>query len=154
MSLFDLIFPVSTVALAVACYACYKTNKPLREKAREEREALAKKAADEVKRLAREAYEADVAKAVNQALGVLFNEARDYSVQREEDRRRQARMGYGERPPVFGRESREVFHKVLRVGALEERVDRIEEGNKVRREQQRFVNNQLADIRSVIDTYV
>lgn len=53
MTLTDLIFPIATVVLAVACYACYKTNKPLREKARGEKRQAAEKAARE----AREAHD-------------------------------------------------------------------------------------------------
>ncbi|MDD1013873.1 hypothetical protein [Pseudomonas rubra] len=48
MSLMQLFFPVATFALSVACFACWKTNKPLREKAKEEARAAAVKAAKEV----------------------------------------------------------------------------------------------------------
>lgn len=48
MSLMQLFFPVATIALSVACFACWKTNKPLREKAKEEARAAADKAAKEV----------------------------------------------------------------------------------------------------------
>jgi hypothetical protein len=36
MSVWSLFFPVATVILAALCYACYKTNKPLRDKAKAE----------------------------------------------------------------------------------------------------------------------
>ncbi|WYV99869.1 DNA ligase [Pseudomonas phage vB_PpuP-Torve] len=49
MTLLDFLFPVATVALSVACYSCYRVNKPLRQKAREEREAKAKKEADDIR---------------------------------------------------------------------------------------------------------
>lgn len=39
MTLLELFFPIATVTLAVACYACYRTSKPLRKKAKMEAEA-------------------------------------------------------------------------------------------------------------------
>lgn len=48
MTLLQLFFPVATIALSVACFACWKTNKPLREKAKEEARIVAEKAAKEV----------------------------------------------------------------------------------------------------------
>lgn len=48
MSLIELFFPIATVILAVGCYTCYRTGKPLREKAKEEaKEAAEKLARDE-----------------------------------------------------------------------------------------------------------
>lgn len=48
MSLLDLLFPVATVVLGVGCFACYRSNKPLREKAaKEAQEAAEKKAREE-----------------------------------------------------------------------------------------------------------
>lgn len=35
MSFAQFIFPVLTIIFAIACFACWKTNKPLREKAKE-----------------------------------------------------------------------------------------------------------------------
>jgi len=153
MSIASVFFPVATIALAVACFACYKTSKPLRDKAREDAQAELDKAAAEVKRLAQEARDAEVAEAVTKALRVLFDEARDYSHRYEEGRRSNRSLYRSERSPVFNRETREVFHKVLRVGALEVRVDNIEEGNKVRREDARKVRGQLEDIQRSIAPY-
>ena len=48
MTLLQLFFPIVTAALSVACFACWKTNKPLREKAKEEARIVAEKAAKEV----------------------------------------------------------------------------------------------------------
>lgn len=39
MSVWSLIFPIATVILSALCYVCYKTNKPLREKAKAEAKA-------------------------------------------------------------------------------------------------------------------
>lgn len=36
MSFFQFLFPIATVILSALCYVCYKTNKPLREKAKAE----------------------------------------------------------------------------------------------------------------------
>lgn len=47
MTLLQLFFPIATIALSVACFACWKTNKPLREKAKEEARIVAEKAAKE-----------------------------------------------------------------------------------------------------------
>lgn len=48
MTLLQLFFPIVTAALSVACFACWKTNKPLREKTKEEARIVAEKAAKEV----------------------------------------------------------------------------------------------------------
>lgn len=39
MSVWSLFFPIATVILSALCYDCYKTNKPLREKAKAEAKA-------------------------------------------------------------------------------------------------------------------
>lgn len=39
MSVWSLFFPIATVILSALCYVCYKTNKPLREKAKAEAKA-------------------------------------------------------------------------------------------------------------------
>lgn len=153
MSLLELFFPIATVVLAAGCFICYRTNKPLREKAKAEAKAEHDKVVAEAKRLAQEARDAEVAQAVIKALKVLFDESRDYNVRTEEARRHQARLGYGERPPVFNRETREIFHKVIRVGALEERVGNIEEGNKFRREKHRELAVQVDSIKQAIQPY-
>ncbi|NVZ18514.1 hypothetical protein HX794_02540 [Pseudomonas costantinii] len=44
----QLFFPIATIALSVACFACWKTNKPLRAKAKEEARIVAERAAKEV----------------------------------------------------------------------------------------------------------
>ncbi|MFL1495627.1 hypothetical protein [Pseudomonas antarctica] len=48
MTLLQLFFPIATIALSVACFACWKTNKPLREKAKEEARIVSERAAKEV----------------------------------------------------------------------------------------------------------
>jgi len=59
MSFFQFLFPIATVILSALCFVCYKTNKPLRDKAkaeakekelkalREAQEAFAKEARDD-----------------------------------------------------------------------------------------------------------
>ena len=156
MTLLDLFFLITTVVLGAGCFVCYKSNKPLRDKAKAEKQAAAEKLEAEAKRLQREAYEKDVEAAVELALKTLFSEARDYSYTfevHEKQRIRQGCCSLRPRPVRFNQETREVFHKVLRVGALEERVDRIEEGNKARREDARKVRAQLDDIHRVIEPY-
>lgn len=154
MSILQLFFPVATVVLAVSCYACYRTNKPLREKANAERQVEADKAAAEVKRLAKEARDAEVAEGVMLALRVLFQEAREYNHTVEENRRHRGYNSGRDDRPTFNRETREVFHKVLRVGRLEERMDYQEEGNKIRRKAINDLSGQVHEIRKVIDMYV
>lgn len=51
-------FPVATVALTVACYACYRSNKPLREEAAKKAEAELQQARNEAARVQREAQQA------------------------------------------------------------------------------------------------
>ena len=48
MSFASFIFPITTVVLAVACFACYRNSKPLREKAKEEAKEAAEKKVREV----------------------------------------------------------------------------------------------------------
>lgn len=60
MSFANWFFPVATVALAVACYACYKTNKPLRDEARRKAEAVAQQERNELARVQREAAQAQM----------------------------------------------------------------------------------------------
>lgn len=62
MSVWSLFFPIATVILSALCYVCYKTNKPLREKAKAEakekemkalkeaQEAFAKEAREELRK--------------------------------------------------------------------------------------------------------
>lgn len=47
MTFLQLFFPITTIALSVACFACWKTNEPLRAKARDEAQRAAKEAAKE-----------------------------------------------------------------------------------------------------------
>lgn len=153
MSLLELFFPIATVALSAACYVCYKSNKPLREKAKAEREVLDMKAAEETKRIAQGVREAEITESVVNALRVLFEEARGYNHTNEENRRYNGYNSGRDDRPVFNRETREVFHKVLRVGKLEERMDNQEEGNKVRRKAINDISGQVHEIRKVIDMY-
>lgn len=60
MSFVSFIFPITTIALAVACFACYRNSKPLREKAKEEAKEAAEKKAQE------EAYGREKARRENQ----------------------------------------------------------------------------------------
>ncbi|MGV8919567.1 MAG: hypothetical protein ACOH2R_17500 [Pseudomonas sp.] len=154
MSIWSLFFPIATIALSVACWACYKTNKPLREKAAKEREELIKKEAAKVEQLKADARQLEITKAVNEALGVLFREAREYSPVIEEDYRTSHYRPRPDRGLKFNRETREVFHKVLRVGALEQRMDNQEEGNKVRRKAINDLYQQVHEIHGVIKQYV
>ena len=62
MSFFQFLFPIATVILSALCYVCYKTNKPLRDKAkaeakekelkalREAQEAFAKEAREDFRK--------------------------------------------------------------------------------------------------------
>ncbi|AUV61722.1 DNA ligase [Pseudomonas phage Henninger] len=152
MTFLSVACPIIIVILSLCLWACYNTSKPLREKAREEAQREIDKAAAEAKRIAQGVRDAEVAAGVELALRVLFNEAREYDV-RTEERRKEDRHRYGYKPPVFNRETREVFHKALRVGALEERVDRIEEGNKVRRDQHRKIAQQVESIQEALKPY-
>ncbi len=140
------------VILALCLWSCYNSNQPYRERAAKERQAEIEKAAAEANRVAQDLRDAEIAVGVEKALKVLFNEAREYDV-RTEERRKEARHRYGYKPPVFNRETREVFHKSLRVGALEERVDHIEEGNKVRRDKQRLMAQQVESIQQALQPY-
>lgn len=40
MSVWSLFFPIATVILSALCYVCYKTNKPLRDRAKAEAKAI------------------------------------------------------------------------------------------------------------------
>lgn len=64
MSVLQVLFPILTIVLAVACFACYRTSKPLREKAKAEaREKLEKErqAAKQAReRLARDELRIDI----------------------------------------------------------------------------------------------
>ncbi|QJD54659.1 putative A ligase [Pseudomonas phage MR2] len=145
--------PIIILILALCLWSCYKTNKPLREKAEAERQAAIKKAQDEANRIAQDLRDAEIAAGVEKALKVLFNEAREYDIRVEQQRKEDRRYGRTVKLPAFNQETREVFHKVLRVGAMEERVDRIEEGNKVRRADALKVRQQLEEIHRVIEPY-
>lgn len=153
MSLLELFFPIATVVLAAGCYTCYKTGKPARELLAEKQAAEAKKAAEDVIRLAREESDKEMMRHVAKALKVLFSEARDYNHRTEENRRGAYQGQYG-RDPEFPREIREGFHKVLRVSTLETQL--IDTNSRVEAiaESRKDLINQVHEIRKVIDMYV
>lgn len=64
MSFFQFLFPIATVILSALCYVCYKTNKPLRERARKEAEAIALKELQDAKWEAEKAAREDLRKKV------------------------------------------------------------------------------------------
>lgn len=146
-------FGMTSIALAVAVWHCYKANKPLRIKAREEAEAEEKAQLEKLRQQADEQRRLEVAAAVTEALKVLFHEARQYDHAWEESRKY---SGMGEsvhERSTFNRETREVFSKVLRVGQLEEDMKRFGNERHSRLNEQRLMKNQLADIHKAINTY-
>lgn len=72
MSVWSLFFPIATVILSALCYVCYKTNKPLREKAKaeaKEKELKAlKEAHDAFEKQQREDFRKKVFSDIEQAL--------------------------------------------------------------------------------------
>lgn len=151
MSLLELFFPIATVVLAAGCYTCYKTDKPARELLKEKQEAEAKKAAEEVIRLAREDSDALMLQAVAKALKVLFEEARNYSHREEENRR--GYQGFQSPTYKFPREIREGFQKVLRVSTLETKMDEVVGRVDAIAKQRRYIYAQVSDIHKVIAQY-
>lgn len=152
MSLLELFFPIATVVLAVGCYTCYRTGKPARELLAEKRAAEAKKAAEEVIKLAREESDKEMMRHVSAALKVLFSEARDYS-HREEENRRRGYNGFQSPSYHFPQEIREGFHKVLRVSTLETKMDEVVTRVDAIAKHRKDLINQVGEIHKVLKDY-
>lgn len=127
----------------------FRCTRESRKLLKEKREAEAKKATEEMVRLAREESDSLMLQSVAKALKVLFSEARDYNHREEENRRH----GYRVTETKFPREIREGFHKVLRVsaleadmGALSSRVDTIAKHRKE-------IFEQVGEIHKVLKDY-
>lgn len=144
-----LILIIAAVIATVVCLTriCFKDELKLAEKIRLED---AQKARAEAEASRQRSEDMLFREAVAEALRILLVEAREYDHKQE----RRPSPFHTSKRVVFPRELREAFHKILRVGALEGRVDSIEERNIIRGKRLREIAGEVSEIRKVIDAYV